>query len=130
MNIVKAIENRQYSGKRLNKHSVFHNRAAANRLANRKVRQKLEQAHERKRDTRRYYLQKNEEYVSYMSRFQMGINPVSHAAVRSTLLQRSHAAHEAYSKARRTYDKVVEEANDVIKNWEIVQAHYRAQYTS
>jgi ElaB/YqjD/DUF883 family membrane-anchored ribosome-binding protein len=129
-NIAKALENRQYSGTRLNKHSVFFNRASANRIANRKVRSKLETAHQRKRQAARESIRRTEEYVHYMSSVPVRSGHPANAAFRTTMLERSHAAQESLAQARRAYDELVVEANEVIKNWETVQSHYRAQYTS
>lgn len=117
-NITQMLRDRQLTGKKLNKHkTVFPNRYEAYYAKNRKVREDLQAAHHVRRIARQQYEHQNSMLADYIRRGRP-------AATIQSRMSMMNAAEQEYQQSRRAYDSKVEEANEVLKEWELFQQHY------
>jgi len=120
--ITKLLRNRQTSGKKLNVfRDIYPNREAANVQANRAVRANLTTANEKRRKAKRWYRITTAEYDRVRT------NPNADPDFLEYLGDRSIDAGVRLARSRRRYDKVVEDANEVLKKHESWRESYQRE---
>jgi pantoate kinase len=123
-NVLKMLEERRKRGGKLNLYKeVMPNRERANVMHNRAVRAKLVTAAERKRHAT--HVARTAQRTSERAVARFLTNPSDRGYMQHTL-NFANAAVVTRNEARRNYDRVVEEANDVMKKHEVYKKHYRS----
>jgi hypothetical protein len=125
-NVLKMLEERRKRGSKLNLYKeVMPNRERANVMHNRAVRAKLVTAREAKRRANHLVRVTSEARETVLARFLATPDSYDQATI-----QRANGiviqAQERRAGARHRYDKLVEEANDVMRKHEVYKKHYRS----